>query len=199
MNKDLKGKIIQKILEGGIVVYPTDTLYGMLVRAEDAHAVENLYHMRERDPKKPFILLVSSVADVEKWCPVSAWQKSVLKKLWPGKISVVLPCKKKTMQFLHRGTESLAFRMPDVPELRDIIKKTGPLAAPTANLQGEKPAETVSEARRVFGGAVSLYVAGGVRKSEPSTLISLDRKKISVLRKGADFEKVRNLIGIASG
>jgi L-threonylcarbamoyladenylate synthase len=186
-------KAIQKLRAGEIVVYPTDTLYGMLVRALDRRAVERLYRIRKRDSDKPFILLVSSLADVEKFCALSSADKKILAEIWPAKISVIVPCKGTKWRYLHRGTKSLAFRMPRSRKLQDIIKKTGPLAAPTANMQGEPPAETVREARAYFGDAVALYVSRGRKKGKPSTLVRLSDGKLGIVREGADVRRIKKL------
>ena len=110
-------------------------------------------------------------------------QAKFLKKIWPGKVSVILPCKNKEFKYLHRGTNSLAFRFPAKKSLLEILKKTGPLVAPSANPEGLKPAENITEAKKYFGDKVDFYLAGGSLKSEPSTLIEISKDgEVGVLR-----------------
>ena len=110
---------------------------------------------------------------------------SFLSKIWPEKISVALPCKDKKMSYLHRGTKSLAFRFPPKKSLLSLLKKVGPLVAPSANPEGQKPAATIKEAQKYFSDKVDFYVDGGKINSLPSTLIKIEKdNKISVLREG---------------
>jgi L-threonylcarbamoyladenylate synthase len=167
--------------------------------------------LRKRDPKKPMIVLVGGMKHVTGnragfGIALSPAHRALLTRLWPNKISVVLPCQAKKFAYLHRGTKTIAFRMPKPKRLRDLLKKTGPLVAPSANWEGRPPATTIAQAKRYFGpvrssppsgssgarlraGATSngidFYVNAGVRNGKPSTLVALKNGKIIVLREGA--------------
>jgi L-threonylcarbamoyladenylate synthase len=145
-----------------------------------------VYELRERNLKKPSIILISDIKDL-KFFGIKTDRKTqeILARLWPGKVSVILPCADKKCSYLHRGTKSLAFRLPDRKELVNLIKKTGPLIAPSANLEGLLPATTVKEARDYFEDAVDFYVSGGKLESLPSTIVEIKKGKISVKRQGA--------------
>jgi len=118
------------LLKGGIGVLPTDTIYGLVGPALSKKTVEKIYKTRKRDPKKPLIILISDLDDLKRFSVrIDKESRSLLKKLWPGKISVILPCKDKRFKYLHRGTESLAFRLPAKKSLRRLIKKTGVVSA----------------------------------------------------------------------
>lgn len=180
-------KIISPILKvGGIGVIPTDTLYGLVGSALKKTTIERLYHIRRRDLKKPFIVLISSVSDLKKFgINLNDLQKKALKDFWPGKVSVILPCKSKKFEYLHRGKQTLAFRLPDDEQLIKLLKKVGPLVAPSANRAGDQPAATFSEARKYFTDEVDFYVDGGKLKSKPSTIIEIGKDgRIEVLRAG---------------
>lgn len=110
--------------------------------------------------------------------------KEFLQKNWPGKISTVLPCSDKKFEYLHRGTKSLAFRFPNKSNLVNLIKKTGPLVAPSANPEKLEPAQNIVEARKYFGDKVDFYISGKTSKLH-STLVEIKNGKIKVLRKGA--------------
>lgn len=181
-------KIITPILKlGGIGVLPTDTLYGVVGSAFDKKAVERIYTLRKRDLHKPMIVLISAFSELKMFdITLNTAQKKVLGNFWPGKVSVVLDCKGKKFQHLHRGKNTLAFRFPADEELIKLLKKTGPLVAPSANLAGEKPATNYLEARRYFGEEVDFYVDGGKLKSKSSTLVEIkDDGSLNVLREGA--------------
>lgn len=169
--------------EGAIGVIPTDTIYGVCGSAFKKQTVEEIYKLRRRNPKKPMIILISSFDDLHQLgIQLGAWQKKILKQLWPGKISVVLKCPSKKFKYLHRGTKTLALRLPKNKELIKILKVSGPLVAPSANLEGKKPVETINEARRYFKDKIFYYNKGEL-KGKASTLIDLTQKNIKVLRK----------------
>ena len=181
-------KVVASILlSGGVGVFPTDTLYGLIGCASSRDAVERIYKLRKRQLKKPMIILIPSLADLESFgIFLNDKQKKILKKFWPGKVSVVLQSENKDMSHLSRGGKTLAFRLPAEKDLLKFLKKTGPLVAPSANLTGEKPAATITEAKIYFGEKIDFYVDKGKLKSLPSTLIEMDNSgKIKILREGA--------------
>lgn len=183
--------------KGGVIVIPTDTIYGIVGSVFSKKAVERIYKVRGRDEKKPCIILVSSFEQLSKLgINISKEEKKSLIKFWPGKVSVVLPCTstvlQKKLKYLHRGTKTLAVRMvgPRNPNIYKLIKQVGPIIAPSANPQGLPPAKTIWEAKNYFRTSVDMYMCGGTRKSKPSTLIELKNNKINVLRQGG--VKIKN-------
>jgi len=181
----IETKIIEKLKSGGVGVIPTDTIYGLAGLAQNQKTVERIYQLRQRDPKKPMVILIGDISDLEKFkIAVDKKTRAILKKYWPGKVSIILTCKGEKFSYLHRGTKSLAFRLPVNIELQDLIKKVGPLVAPSANIEGGRPAETIEEAKKYFEDKVDFYIDGGTLESKPSTLIKIEDGKIKVIREG---------------
>ncbi|MBI2196252.1 threonylcarbamoyl-AMP synthase [Candidatus Daviesbacteria bacterium] len=179
-------QIIKPLKVGEIGVIPTDTIYGIVGSALNPKAVERIYTLRKRGKDKPFIILISSIDDLKNFeVKLTREQKDFLEKNWPNPLSVVLSVRSDRFQFLHRGKNSLAFRMPKDEKLLELLKQTGPLVAPSANLAGLKPVETTKEAKKYFGSKVAFYLDGGKLKSKPSTIIQLyeDGTQI-ILRRG---------------
>jgi len=189
MQKNTKTEkdIISILRSGGVGVLPTDTLYGLIGSALRKETVERIYKLRKRELKKPMIILISSLNDLKKFgIKLNAKQKKPVSQLWPEKVSIVFDCFSEKFEYLHRGKQTLAFRLPQYKWLRDILDKTGPLVAPSANIAGEKPSETYSEARKYFKNEVNFYVDAGKIKSKPSTLVKIERSgEIKILRQGA--------------
>jgi L-threonylcarbamoyladenylate synthase len=172
----VRKEIIACVKSSGIGVLPTDTIYGVVGSALKPMAVERLYTVRGRQPKKPFIVLIASVADLALFGVHPATRtRALLSKLWPGPVSVILSCPGKKFAYLHRGTGTIAFRVPGSPKLRAFLKKTGPLAAPSANIAGKPPATTAREAYTYFKGTVDFYIDGGEHAGAPSSLIEVKR------------------------
>lgn len=179
-------KIIKLLKAGKVGVMLTDTIYGLVGSALNPDTVEGIYLLRKREKDKPFIILVSSITDLRKFeVKLTKEQKDFLGKNWPNPLSVILAVNVEKLRYLHRGKNSLAFRMPRNRWLLEILKRVGPLVAPSANPAGVKPAETKEEAKKYFGSRVSFYVDGGRLKSKPSTVIRLykDGSRL-VLREG---------------
>jgi len=172
----------KKILENdGVVVIPTDTLYGIVASVFSPKAVEKIYKIKERDKTKPLIVLISSVKGLEKFDI-----KGDFSKIFQPKVSVLLECKSNKFKYIHRGTNEIAFRMIGIKNknLFNLINKVGPIVAPSANKESEKPAETIKQAKEYFGEKVDCYIDGGRKIGEPSTLVRVKNNKIEVLRQG---------------
>lgn len=185
MKKNYKD-IIDILLKNGVGILPTDTLYGLVGQAFSKKAVERISRLKNRKDKNPFIILISSHEDLNLFgIKIDKVIEDILRKYWPGKVSIILPCNNEELAYLHMGTKSLAFRMPDKRNLLSLLKETGPLVAPSANYSGEKPALTIEEARVYFSNEVDFYADEEKTESLPSTLIKIENGKIMVLREGA--------------
>jgi L-threonylcarbamoyladenylate synthase len=164
------------IKDGRIGVSSTDTIYGIIGSALNKDAVSDIYKLKERENDKPFIVLISSYKDLLGFnIKISKKLKSFLKRIWPGKVTVILGCPFDDFYYLHRGKKSIAFRMPKDNWLRNMIKKTGPLVAPSANKSGMEPALTIEKAKEYFGERVSFYIDKGINSRTSSIIIELKR------------------------
>lgn len=202
-------KLALLLQEGVAAVLPTDTIYGICGAALNKKTVEKIYELRKRRPDKPMIILISDLADLEKFeVRLSAKEKNILEKIWldesearhrrldesearhrrPAKISVILKCESEKVAYLHRGKGTLAFRMPKSAFLKKALAISGPLVAPSANREGEAPAETIAEARKYFGNKI-VYCDGGKITGKPSALIEIKNGEIIVLRGDAALPK----------
>jgi L-threonylcarbamoyladenylate synthase len=162
--------VLRLLSEGGIGVLRTDTIYGIVARADDEAAVERVYKVKGRTPSKSPIVLVGSIDQLFETYDKTTLQR--LEALWPGKNSVILPSQNPT--WIVRGNASIAYRLPSDKTLRSLLEKTGPLIAPSANPEGKMPAATIDEARAYFADAVDFYVDGGaVTDNAPSKLYRL--------------------------
>lgn len=175
--------LVSLIERGGVAVIPTDTIYGIIASAWNKDAVERVYKIKERNKNKPFIILISSFDDLKEFSIEEKYINKVKKeKIWPGPVSAILPCNDKNLKYLHRDKNTLAFRLPSNENLKKFISKTGPLVAPSANKEGEKPAQTISQAKRCFGGQVDRYIDGGEITGLASKIIDFNSKNLDFLR-----------------
>jgi L-threonylcarbamoyladenylate synthase len=191
--KDLN--LIVEIRKGAVGILPTDTLYGIVGRAELKETVKKIYNLKDRSSQKPFIILIGSFSDLQKFeIKLDKKTQKFLKQIWPGQVSVILPCRSKKFAYLHLQKKSLAFRLSASKNLIKLLKKTGPLVAPSANPEGKPPAETIREAKNYFKQNVDFYVAGGRLKGASSTIVEIKNGKVSLIRKGKLSKKLRRFL-----
>jgi len=113
---------INILKKGGIGMVLTDTIYGILGSALNPKTVERVYEVKGRDKNKPLIILISQLSDLGLFdIKLMPGLKKILSKYWPGKVSIILPCSNQKFEYLHRGQNSLAFRLPK--NKRFITKK----------------------------------------------------------------------------
>ena len=170
---DLNKYIGDSLKRGKIAVIPTDTIYGIVCSALNKESVEKLYKIRKRDARKPMIILIGSLDDLSIF---NIKKSEIFNKYWPGRVSIIVECN--NFEYLHRGKKTLAFRLPDDKDLIRILKISGPIVAPSANIEGGIPAETIEKAKEYFGEKVDLYIDKGIIKSKPSKIISLKEETI---------------------
>jgi L-threonylcarbamoyladenylate synthase len=176
-----------RLNQGEVGVIPTDTLYGIVGSALKPATVEHIYGLRQREREKPLIVLVSSLDDLGRLgVEVSNRTRSLLDKFWPGPVSVIVAAPGSELEYLHRGTKGIAFRMPAKAELRALLREVGPLVAPSANLAGDEPAKTVEEARAYFGDEV-FYLDEGRLDGTASALVDARGENLRVLRTAPGF------------
>jgi L-threonylcarbamoyladenylate synthase len=178
--------ISKRLLAAEIGIIPTDTIYGVAASAWSEKAVGRAYKALKRSQKKPFIVLIGSIRDLALFkIKLDNNTQKILRNIWPEKVSVILPVTSRKFEYLHRGTKTLAFRVPKKPGLIKLIKKTGPLISTSANPEGKMPAETIADAKKYFGDEIDFYINTGKLASKPSTLLKFKDGKICIMRQGS--------------
>lgn len=164
-------KLIEMLNSGAIGVMLTDTLYGLVGRADSEAAVERIFDLKNRDPSKPPISLIADVSQL--YDPLPEGIDATVGGMWPGPNTVIIPSPS-APAWLTRGGDGASYRIPDNARLRSLLEQTGPLIAPSANPEGMPPARSIGEAQAYFGDNVDFYVDGGVAFSDkPSSLFSM--------------------------
>jgi len=182
------GRIIRILNEGGVMVYPTDTFYGLGSDCFSAAAVLRIFELKKRDPSKPLPVVVS---DVDMAGRVASALPSLFlelaSKFWPGPLTLTLKAAASVPRELLGEGDTIAVRMPDLLWLRALIRQAGyPLVATSANISGEKEISTAEEAMAQFREKVDLIVDGGRTPGvRPSTVLDLTRDKPHLVREGA--------------
>ena len=179
-------KLIKTLEENGVVVMPTDTLYGIVGRALNASVVDRIYTIRKRNTQKPCIILICDMEELKKFGIILTKTKQKEIEKYKEPTSFIVDCENEKFKYLHRGINTLAFRIPVSQSLRNLLIKVGPLLVPSANPEGLLPAKNIAEAKKYFGDLVNFYVDGGdLSDRKPSTIIRIIDDQVEVLRLGA--------------
>ena len=169
---------------GGVVILPTDTIYGLHAAAGDVSAVEAIFRMKERERRKPLVVVVSSIDQlVALPVRVSGEVRMVLASIWPARLTAVLPLDRPLPA--AAGGSSLGVRVPDLRWLRELLERTGPLASTSVNLSGEPAIEAVETLPESVENRVAGVVNSGRLTSKPSTVVDFTKTPPGVLREGA--------------
>ena len=169
---------LSAIRKGQIILFPTETVYGLGVDSKKASAIKQLYILKGRPRQKPFQYLVASAKEAQKRS--SGWNPQVetlARIFWPGPLTLVVPT--------LRG--SIGWRVPSHKWLLALLKKLGrPLVATSANLSGKKPPIAFTKALRPFNREIGLALDGGlIRGGKASTVVRVKKGGVKILREGA--------------
>lgn len=182
-------KAIASVLKNdGLIVYPTETFYGLGANCLSPRAVKKIFVLKRRDRAKPLSIVISDRGMLDSVAAViPAAAEPFLRLFWPGPLTLVFPANPFLPRNLLGSTKSIGVRLPACPGLRDLVKNAGfPITATSANLSGEEELSDPKSVYSIFAGKVDCIVDGGKTKGGlPSTVIDLVSPRPQVLREGA--------------
>ena len=189
-------EIIQK---GGIVAFPTETVYGLGADAFNPLAVARIFEVKRRPSFDPLIVHVANPADVKKLVKeIPSNAKKLIERFWPGPLTVVLLKEEDIPDIVTAGLPTLAIRMPSHPMALSLIRESNtPIAAPSANLFGYLSPTTAEHVREQLGDQVDLILDGGpCSVGVESTIVSFLEERPKLLRPGGvSLEEIESIIG----
>ena len=187
-------KAVDALRNGKIIIYPTETSYGLGAKAKNRKAVERIHSIKGQSKNKPISIIVPNTATAKKFGKISKEAEKLLKKFMPGPLTLIVEKKKSVPEELSgRG---IAFRISSNKIANDLCKDLGTaITATSANLHGEEPIYSAKEAVKKFADKVDLIIdAGDLPKKATSTLYDVESGR--VLRKGKIKEKeIHALLG----
>ncbi|MBI2677030.1 MAG: threonylcarbamoyl-AMP synthase [Candidatus Yanofskybacteria bacterium] len=174
---------------GGVVVYPTDTVYGLGTNACDSFAVNQIFKIKKRAYSKPLPVIARNIEWVDALAFFNAKTRKVVESIWPGAVTVVLPSRNQVSSVTTAGRSSLGVRIPDFVFTDKLLGKFGyPLTATSANISGEEATNDINKIIQRFQDSncrPNLIIDAGILpKSKPSTVIDLTSGLPKVLRVG---------------
>ncbi len=196
-------KVIKNILDNdGIIVYPTDTVYGVAASINSIKGLKKVYEAKERNFKSPLIALLSKVEYIEKIAVIDKKQKELInilaKNFWPGALTIILNKKNNVPDIMVSNGLTVGIRIPALKLAQDIIESVGGILPTTsANISGQKTQKSYDEVNEKFIEKVCLSVDGGETSlGVESTILNLTKDNPTILREGAiKKEEIEILIG----
>lgn len=179
-------QIVERLQQGGVIVYPTDTTYGIGCDIFNRKGVKKIFQIKNRDSKKPFSFICNDLAEISNYAQVSNFAFKVMKRHLPGPYTFVLDATKIVPDALSTKQKTVGVRIPDNAICHAIVKELGhPLVTTSANISGEQTPQDPQDINDQMGSMVDFVVDGGISISDASTVISLIDDKIEVLRQGS--------------
>lgn len=175
------------LLAGGVIGFPTETVYGLGADAGNPEALKLLYAIKGRDMKQPTSILVSRREDLKLFTSkISRNAEALAEKFWPGPLTIVFRASAHVSAILTAGTGTIAIRIPGSRLCLELIEKSNAaITAPSANPRGEPAAETAEEVMEYFRGKIGLVIDGGRSpRKTPSTIVDAAGDDISIIREG---------------
>ena len=173
------------VLGGGLIVYPTDTVYGLGCDPTCESAVQRLVAAKKRN-ERPIPILCSSTGQAMKLVELNETALQLARRFWPGALTIVAPLRQSLPFPIHQGTRTLGVRVPNLPLCIALIEACGGwLTGTSANLSGSPSARTVTEASNQLGDSVDLILDGGNLGGQESTVVNVIGNGIQVLRVGS--------------
>jgi L-threonylcarbamoyladenylate synthase len=170
---------------GGIVAFPTDTVYGVGAFAFDGQAVQSIYTAKDRPIEKAIPILISDMKDLDKIAlDIPKIAQKLASRFWPGPLTILFP-KKPHLPEAVSVTSAVGVRIPDHEIARTLLRAAGPMAVTSANVSGQASPTTAAEVFAQLDGRIELIMDGGKTPGGmPSTLVDCTEDEIRVLREG---------------
>jgi L-threonylcarbamoyladenylate synthase len=169
-------EVVKFLEDGGVVIFPTDTVYGFLALSENKKATNKIYKIKNRPKTKPLAVFVKDLKMAKELAIISPDQEKVLKKRWPGKYTFILDS--------VTGRKTIALRIPKYKPLNDLLRKINrPLAQTSVNVSGKPELNKVKDIKENFSkSGVLIFDAGNLPKRRPSAIIDLTKHEITKIR-----------------
>jgi len=185
-----QGRHIERAAEvmrgGGVIVYPTDTVYGLGCDIMNAQAVNRIIRIKGRDPKKPLSFICADLTHISRYAMVSNFAYRILKRFLPGPYTFVLPASREVPKLLRSKSKTVGIRIPDHPVPQSLVKEMGnPILSTSANRSNEEVITDPDELRVSLGKEVDIIMDSGILPVLPSSVISLVDEEPVILREGA--------------
>lgn len=179
-------RVVECLKQGGVIIYPTDTTYGLGCDIFNRKGIKKILQIKQRDNRKPFSFICSDLAEVTSYAQVSNFAFKIMKRYFPGPYTFVLEATKIVPDAVSTKQKTVGVRIPDNNICQAIVRELGhPMITTSANFSGEEPLQDPLLIDDVMGRLVDIVIDGGVLGGEASSVVSLLNDQIEVLRQGS--------------
>jgi len=185
------------IRDGGIVIFPTETVYGIGTNGLDEKAIKKIYEVKQRSFNKPISLLVNNIEMVNKIAKnISKLEYKIMESFFPGPLTIILEKRDIIPNILTANTNTVGIRMPSGKIAKKLIEYAGvPIATPSANISGRPSGTNIKDIQKDFEGKVDYFIDNGESKlGVPSTIVKVINDEVHILREGSISKKQINRI-----
>jgi len=178
-------KAVDILQKGGIIVYPTDTVYGLGCHLFNKKGIEKIYDIKKRSPKKPLSFICSDLKDISQYARVSDYAYKTMKRLLPGPYTFILEASRLVPKIIMPKRQTTGIRVPDNPICLALLKELGSpiISTSVKDEKGELLSDPYFIEER-FGRVVDMVIDGGKLMPEPSSVINLVDDRIEIIRTG---------------
>lgn len=179
-------RIVQILNDGGVIAYPTDTVYGLGCDLTNKQALDRLYQLKGMDRSHPLAFICPDLSDISKYAVVENQVYRVLKHFLPGPYCFILQATREVPKMVQTKQKTVGIRVPDHPVAVAVVKELGrPLISSTACRPGQEPLIDPWEIEQEFGGLDLVIDAGDAGGSVPTTVVDLSQGDVRIVREGA--------------
>jgi tRNA threonylcarbamoyl adenosine modification protein (Sua5/YciO/YrdC/YwlC family) len=183
--KRLIRKVVDHLEQGGMIVYPTDTIYGLGCDLFNPEAIEKIRRLKKMDGKKPLSFICSDLKDISRYAYVSNYAYKIMKRLLPGAYTFILKATKLVPKIAQTKQKTVGIRIPDNKICLALVKELGhPIVSTSVSKPGEGLYNDPAEIEERFGKQIDLVIDGGVIVAEHSSIIDLTDDFPKVIRVG---------------
>jgi len=181
----LIARVVEIIKDGGLIIYPTDTQYGLGCDLTNKKAIEKVYRLKQRSQKSPFSFVCADLTNISEYAKVSNFAYRTMRRLLPGPYTFILNGTKLVPQLMLTKRHECGIRVPDHPIALELVTTLGrPIINTSASLEGQPVPTSPEDFADLFKNQVDAVIDGGPVAGQPSTIISLIDDEPAVLREG---------------
>ena len=177
-------EICDVIQKGGIVAFPTETVYGVGIHFDDEEALERLMEAKNRDYSKAITLMVADKKDISQYAYISPQAQKMIDQFMPGMITLIFKKKESVHDSMTNGKSTIGIRIPDSEFVLSLLKKVGPMLVTSANLSQHPNTTSTQEVLNQLDGRIDLVVDGKTSDNIASTVVDVSQDEIKILRDG---------------
>lgn len=177
-------EICDVIQKGGIVAFPTETVYGVGIHFDDEEALDRLMEAKNRDYSKAITLMVADKKDISQYAYISPQAQKMIDQFMPGMITLIFKKKESVRDSMTNGKSTIGIRIPDSEFVLSLLKKVGPMLVTSANLSQHSNTTSTQEVLNQLDGRIDLVVDGKTSDNIASTVVDVSQDEIKILRAG---------------